>query len=129
VQEPTILIADHETHVVNVLAARLRDTGYQVVTAGDGGEAYRLARSVRPDLIIADYQMPCLSGLELCSRLRHDPLLRDIPVIILAACGLMPPTDAETDQIRRIIGKPFRPQAVVHEVETLLEGQPAPALA
>ena len=72
---------------------KLRNAGYTVVTARDGQEALELAQADRPDLLITDYHMPQLSGLELCQKLKQDPATAGIPAIMLTAsaksvCGL-----------------------------------------
>jgi two-component system phosphate regulon response regulator PhoB len=115
----TILIADRHTHVVNAVKARLQSAGFLVATASDGAEAYALAIGLRPDAIITDYQVPRLSGPELCVRLARDPLTCDIPVILLTATGL----DASTipaDNIVRVLEKPLRPQLLLETVQELL---------
>ena len=69
-QSKKILVADDESHILNVVSLKLSNAGYDVVTASDGQEAFELATAQRPDLIITDYHMPLLSGLELCQKLR-----------------------------------------------------------
>ena len=71
--EKRILVADDETHILHVVSLKLRNAGYHVLTARDGQEALEMAQSEKPDLIITDYHMPMLSGLELCRRLKQDP--------------------------------------------------------
>jgi CheY-like chemotaxis protein len=69
----TILVADDESHILSVVSLKLRNAGYRVLTAADGQEALDVALHERPDLLITDYHMPQLSGLELCRRLKQDP--------------------------------------------------------
>src|SRR5688572_29979501 len=83
----TILVADVETHILNVVSIKLQNAGFNVITAEDGAAAHLLALSASPDLIITDYQMPLLSGLELCSKLKGSASTREIPVILLTARG------------------------------------------
>ena len=117
----TILIADDEVHILNVLAWKLRNAGYQVVTAADGHEALELAKSKQPDLLITDYQMPLLSGLELCTRMHADPTTCDIPAILLTARGYdLPVTGATDTNIKGVAAKPFSPQNVVELVQDVL---------
>src|SRR6185295_9180905 len=85
--EKTILVADDETHILNVVSLKLRNAGFRVLTARDGQEALELATQERPDLLITDYHMPMLSGLELCRRMRQDPRTALIPAIMLTARG------------------------------------------
>ena len=72
-EDKKILVADDETHILHVVSLKLRNAGFNVLTARDGQEALELAQSEHPDLIITDYHMPQLSGLELCQRLKQDP--------------------------------------------------------
>src|SRR5580693_1761960 len=82
-----ILVADDESHILHVVSLKLRNAGFDVVTAGDGQEALELASSEQPDLLITDYHMPQLSGLELCRKLKQDPATAKIPAIMLTARG------------------------------------------
>src|SRR5438477_4298920 len=79
----TILVADDESHILHVVSLKLRNAGYRVITARDGQEAFELAVQEKPDLIITDYHMPQLSGLELCQKLKQDTATRHIPAIML----------------------------------------------
>jgi len=116
----TILVADDETHILHVVSLKLRNAGFIVVTARDGQEALDLALSDTPDLLITDYHMPQLSGLELCRRLKQEPRTSCIPAIMLTARGYsLEPADTENSGILRMLSKPFSPRqllATVHEV-------------
>ena len=121
-ERKTILVVDDETHILNVVSIKLQNAGYDVITAEDGREAYDLARQALPDLIITDYQMPLLSGVELCAKLGSDPASRDIPVIILTARGFaIPEHDKTTGNIKEVIDKPFSPREVLACVHELLQ--------
>ena len=63
------MVADDESHILHVVSLKLRNAGFEVITAADGQEALELAIAERPDLLITDYHMPQLSGLELCQKL------------------------------------------------------------
>src|SRR6478752_314416 len=96
----TILVADDESHILNVVSLKLRNAGFRVLTARDGQEALELAQQERPDLIITDYHMPQLSGLELCQRLKQDRATCNIPAIMLTARGYhLEPQDTEQSGI------------------------------
>jgi two-component system, OmpR family, alkaline phosphatase synthesis response regulator PhoP len=116
----TILVADDETHILNVVSLKLRNAGFRVLTAHDGQEALDVAMAERPDLLITDYHMPQLSGLELCRRLKQHPATQAIPKIMLTARGYhLEPQDTEQSGILRMLSKPFSPRhllATVHEV-------------
>src|SRR5688572_2477100 len=83
----TILVADDESHILNVVSLKLRNAGFRVLTAADGQEALDLAAQEQPDLLITDYHMPHLSGIELCRRLRQEPATAGIPAVMLTARG------------------------------------------
>ena len=85
--ERTILVVDDESHILNVVSLKLRNAGFRVITATDGQEALDLAGQEHPDLVITDYHMPHLSGLELCQRLRQSETTSGIPAIMLTARG------------------------------------------
>jgi len=80
-----VLVADDEPAVLEVLSQVVEDLGYEVLRARDGEEAFGLARVRRPQLVVTDHMMPRLSGLELCRKLKGDPHLKDVPVILLSA--------------------------------------------
>lgn len=123
-----ILVADDETHILNVVSIKLSNAGYQVETAEDGAEAYRSAKANPPDLLITDYQMPNLSGVELCAKLAADPPTRTIPAILLTARGYsISPQDKASSGIRRVIDKPFSPREVLACVEEILADMPMAA--
>ncbi len=105
-----------------MVSLKLRNAGFDVVTARDGQEALELAQQEQPDLLITDYHMPRLSGLELCQRLKDDPATRGIPAIMLTARGYhLEPHDTGSSGVLRMLSKPFSPRhllATVNEVLT-----------
>jgi two-component system, OmpR family, alkaline phosphatase synthesis response regulator PhoP len=118
-----ILVADDESHILHVVSLKLRNAGFEVLTAADGQEALELAISEHPDLLITDYHMPQLSGLELCRKLKHDPITAKIPAIMLTARGYdLDLKDTQDSGILRMLSKPFSPRALLTTVnEVLLE--------
>lgn len=122
-----ILVADDETHILNVLSMKFQNGGFDILTAEDGVDALAVTRAALPDLIITDYQMPRMSGLELCSLLESDPATRDIPVILLTARGFsIAETQTISRNIRCVISKPFSPREILARAQALLAGEPAP---
>ena len=118
-----ILVVDDELHIVQVLSLKLRNAGYEVFAAGDGEEGYEVACQRRPDLIIADYQMPYMTGLELCQSLAEDAKTKAIPVIILTARGYaLDDEDLKIGNIRCVLSKPFSPRGILQQVKDLLDG-------
>lgn len=119
--EKTILVADDETHILHVVSLKLRNAGYRVVTARDGQEALELALQEKPDLLITDYHMPELSGLELCRRLKQEPTTCHMPAIMLTARGYhLEPHDTEESGILRMLSKPFSPRQLLATVDEVL---------
>jgi DNA-binding response OmpR family regulator len=116
-----ILVADDESHILHVVSLKLTNAGYTVVTASDGQEAFELASADRPDLLITDYHMPQLSGLELCQKLRADPKTSGIPTIMLTARGYaLEASDTEQSGILRTMSKPFSPRQLLATVNEIL---------
>jgi CheY-like chemotaxis protein len=119
--EKTILVADDESHILNVVSLKLRNAGYRVLTASDGQEALEIAVAEQPDLLITDYHMPHLSGLELCRKLKQDTSIRPIPALMLTARGYhLEPEDTEQSGILQMISKPFSPRHLLAAVEDVI---------
>jgi DNA-binding response OmpR family regulator len=124
--EKTILVADDETHILNVVSLKLRNAGFRVLTAHDGQEALDVAIAERPDLLITDFHMPQLSGLELCRRLKQDATTRAMPKIMLTARGYhLEPQDTEESGILRMLSMPFSPRHLLATVNEVLGIAPA----
>jgi len=117
----TILVADDESHILHVVSLKLQNAGYRVLTARDGREALEIAQHEHPDLIITDYHMPELSGLELCRRLKEQEATSNIPAIMLTARGYcLDEQDTEKSGIRCMISKPFSPRQLLATVNDVL---------
>ena len=80
-----ILVVDDEIRVLAVIQRRLESVGYEVVTALDGNDALRKARSEKPDLIVLDLILPGFNGFQICGMLKRDLQFRQIPILILSA--------------------------------------------
>ena len=125
-----ILVVDDETHILQVLSLKLRDAGYEVITAADGEEGFDLALDRIPDLIITDFQMPYLTGLELSQALAADRATAGIPILMLTARGYaLDERDLASGNIKTVISKPFSPRALVQQVKETLAGAAGPATA
>ncbi|MBV8781635.1 MAG: response regulator [Phycisphaerae bacterium] len=119
----TILIADDERYISSTLAAKIRATGARVFVACDGAEAFQIACAEHPDLILSDYQMPVLSGLEFCQKLRAHPETCNIPVVMLTARGhRLSDADLANTNIRLMLAKPFSVRDVLEALQTLSVG-------
>ena len=125
--KPLILVADDETHILHVVSLKLKNAGFDVVTAEDGEEALEVAIEQLPDLVITDYQMPYMTGLELCQRLRADDRTTAIPALMLTARGFsLSSEDMERANIAGVLSKPFSPREVLGRVHELLGSTPQP---
>ena len=80
-----ILIVDDDPGVLETFGSILEDQGYELDFAGNGSEALKKAAELVPDLILTDAMMPEIDGFEVCSRLRKDPLLAEVPIIMVTA--------------------------------------------
>lgn len=81
----TILVAEDDPRLRKLMVLRLRDAGYEVVTAADGAEALEKARQSPPDGIVSDVLMPRLDGFKLCQAVRQDPRLVSVPVVLTSS--------------------------------------------
>ena len=81
----TVLIVDDEPSARDTLEALLADRGYQLVFAASGSEALEKARAVTPDVILLDVMMPGMDGFEVCQKLRTDPRLAEVPIVMVTA--------------------------------------------
>ncbi len=123
-----IIVIDDEVHILHVISLKLRNAGYEVITAQDGKEALETVQVELPDLIITDYQMPFLSGLELCQRLKQLPSTRHIPAIMLTARGFaLETTDMQDAGITTCINKPFGPRELLRIAQETLAPKSASA--
>ena len=117
-----ILVVDDEAHILQVLSLKLRNAGYEVMTAVDGEEGFELASKHLPDLIITDFQMPYMTGLELCKELAAAKSTAAIPVLMLTARGYaLDPEDLSIGNIRDVLSKPFSPRAIVDQIQRILK--------
>ena len=119
--QPTILVADDETHVTHILSMKFGTMGYAVHVARDGEEALAMANELMPDLIVTDFQMPCLSGYEMAVRLKTNEATANIPLVMLTARGhkLSSEELAETN-IVELMDKPFSVTALTRFVGSVL---------
>lgn len=117
----TILVADDETHILNVVSLKLKNAGFRVITARDGQEAFEIAQNENPDLLITDHNMPRMTGLELCQKLRQDARFDRMPAIMLSARGFqLDEADTAAGGIRRMLSKPFSPRELLVAVDQVL---------
>lgn len=119
----TILLADDEAPLRTLVHTTLDDPAYRILEAADGLAALDLARREHPDLLILDWMMPGLSGIEVARTLRQDPTTQDIPIILLTARS----QQADVAQghavgVYAYLIKPFSPLELLEKVEEVLQG-------
>ncbi|MGO1119455.1 phosphate regulon transcriptional regulator PhoB [Rhodovibrionaceae bacterium A322] len=119
--KPTILLVEDEAALVTLLRYNLEREGYQVFDARDGEEALTLAKEENPDLILLDWMLPLMSGIEVCRQLRRAPETRETPIILLTARG------EESDKVRGLdsgaddyITKPFSPAELIARIRAVM---------
>ncbi len=106
-----ILVVDDQASNRNILRQELTHRGYAVETASDGPEALGKVESSRPDLMIVDYMMPKMSGLEVLKELRNGE--NDIPVVMITAYGTVDrAVQAMKEGAYDFITKPFEPDHI-----------------
>ena len=114
----TILVADDDEHILELVAFYLRKYGYNVVLAHDGDEALATERAVKPDLLVLDVMMPGPDGLQVCKALRQRG---NVPIVLLTA------RSSDFDKIAGLrfgaddyVSKPFNPEELMARIEAVL---------
>jgi two-component system phosphate regulon response regulator PhoB len=117
----TILVIDDEKDLIELVRYNLEKEGFDVIAATDGQSGLEVVKKHRPDLVMLDLMMPGLDGLQVCQRLRADPRMGRVPVIMLTAKA------TEADRVVGLelgaddyITKPFSPREVVARVKAVL---------
>lgn len=116
-----VLVVDDEIHIVHVVAIKLRNNGYEVITAANGAEAFDLLCSEKPDIVVTDLQMPVMTGLQLVEKIRRNEQTKDIPVILLTARNFAIDDKQKKDlQISDCLSKPFSPKELLRSIQDIL---------
>ncbi|HSF04526.1 MAG TPA: response regulator transcription factor [Methylomirabilota bacterium] len=116
-----VLVVEDETDIRNLVVFHLAREGYRCRTAATGTQALQEVRGHLPDLIVLDLMLPEMDGLEVCRRVRADPVSAAVPIIMLTA---------KADEVDRVVGlemgaddylvKPFSPKELVARVRAVL---------
>jgi two-component system phosphate regulon response regulator PhoB len=129
VTKPTLLLVEDDRALADLLMWHFDREGYDVVRTADGEEALLLAEERTPDLVILDWMIEGISGIEVCRRLRRRPGTAGVPIIMLTARG------EESDRVRGLetgaddyVTKPFSPRELLARVGAVLR-RVRPALA
>jgi two-component system phosphate regulon response regulator PhoB len=118
---PTIVIAEDEDALATLLQYNLEKEGYRVLIAGDGEEALIVIDEHKPDILLLDWMLPKVSGIEVCRRLRQKTETRNLPILMLTARG------EESDRIRGLdtgaddyVVKPFSMTELLARIRAVL---------
>ncbi len=116
-----ILIVEDDRDIATLIKYNLEQEGFSLRLAHDGEEALLAVREQKPDLILLDWMLPLLPGIEICRQLRREPEYKTLPIIMLTAKG------EETDKLRGLnsgaddyITKPFSPQELIARIRAVL---------
>jgi len=119
--KPTILIVEDEAPLLTLMRYNLEKQGFRVEEATDGQEALLRVAENKPDLVLLDWMLPTLSGIEVCRQIRRRPATRDLPVIMVTA------RTEDQDAVRALdigaddyITKPFAVEALLARIRALL---------
>ena len=116
-----VLVVDDEIHIVTVVAIKLRNNGYEVITADNGKDAFDVVCQELPNIIVTDFQMPTMTGIEMVRKLRQNEGTKDIPVIMLTARGFaIEEIQREELRISELLSKPFSPKELLRSIEDTL---------
>jgi len=119
--ETKVLLVEDEAAIVTMLRYNLEREGFKVFSTGDGDEAVGLVKAHRPDVIVLDWMLPGMSGVDICTTLRRQEETKAVPIIMLSARG------EESDRIRGLdagaddyMVKPFSPGELVARIRSVL---------
>lgn len=119
--KPLVLIVEDEAALMTMLRYNLEKQGFRVEEAGDGEEALSRINEVKPDMVLLDWMLPHLSGIEVCRQIRRRPATRELPVIMITA------RSEDQDAVRGLntgaddyVTKPFSTEALVARMRALM---------
>lgn len=118
--ETSVLIVEDEVAIVTLLRYNLEREGFRVYSTGDGEEAVAMVKDYKPDIIVLDWMLPSMSGVDVCKQLRWNPETKSIPIIMLSARG------EEGDRIKGLdsgaddyLTKPFSPAELIARIRAI----------
>jgi two-component system phosphate regulon response regulator PhoB len=119
---PVVLIVDDDDAVRQVLVELVASRGYSVAEACDGDDAWRQLRKRRLDVVVSDLQMPRCDGRELCRRIRSEPTLRDIRIVVIS--GRPDLLDTRELNCDSVLVKPISVPMLMREIEQVHDSGP-----
>lgn len=115
-----VLIVEDEVAIVTLLRYNLEKEGYLVISTGDGEEAVHMIKEHRPDIVVLDWMLPGMTGVEVCKHVRWNQDIKNTPIIMLSARG------EEGDRIRGLdsgaddyMVKPFSPPELIARIQAV----------
>jgi len=113
-----VIVIDDEPFILMMIADKLKTARIDVITLRESKNALTIIKNEKPSLIILDWMMPELSGIDLCNMIKNDPEIAKIPVFMLTAKG----QDADEQLglqcgVERYITKPFSPKSLLEMVK------------
>ena len=112
-----ILVVEDQPDNMQILRDLLTNAGYEMIEAQDGGEGVRVAAAERPDLILMDIQLPILDGYEATRRIKANPALRAIPIIVVTSYALSGDEDkAPAAGCDDYVPKPYSPRVLLAKI-------------
>jgi two-component system cell cycle response regulator DivK len=114
----TILVVEDQEDNRQILRDLLGSAGYEMIEADNGEDAIAMATAHRPDLILMDIQLPILDGYEATRRIKADPSLKDIPIIVVTSYALSGDEDkARAAGCDDYVAKPYSPRALLAKIK------------
>ncbi len=121
IAEPTILVADDDEEIRDLVAVKLGAAGYHPITADNGATALRLVQQEQPDMVILDVVMPDMDGLSVCYELHASAATAQIPVLMMSGRSRQVDIDLGlTVGADDYLVKPFHPADLIRRVRWLL---------
>jgi CheY-like chemotaxis protein len=116
-----LLLADDSITIQKLVELIATDEGFEIKATNNGEEALSAIPSFQPDIVLADTEMPAINGYQLCEKIKQDPIMHHIPVILLTG-AFEPIDDKLVKQVRAddVIIKPFEPQELISKLKALL---------
>jgi len=116
-----ILVVEDDSNIEQLVSFKLKNSGFVVFTATNGVKALEFLKKNTVDLIVTDMMMPVMDGRELVMHLKNDPVLQNIPTIMLTSRSLEKEiVDAFSLGVDDYVKKPFSPQELVARIKTVL---------
>lgn len=119
VDRKRVLVVDDDMPLRGMLSAALRQHGFQVLLAGDGGEAQRAMAVHQPDIILLDLMMPNVNGWDFLQRLKETGFLGRVPIIVISAHLRVDPQAVLQMGVAAILPKPFNLDDLIDLIEHL----------